>query len=158
MQRIVVAALLLTCACATQTSGLARAQEAAQEMNLNTRFGRMELAVENVAPETREEFVSHRRAWGNKLRIADTEMAGLRKVADENVEVLVRVAWFRMADQDLKVTTLKQKWHDFKGDWKLVSETRLEGDIGLIGEPVAEAPPQPREHAQFPTVRLGSAN
>ena len=156
MRQLVLFAALVLTACATQTSGLARAQEAAQEMNLNARFGRMELAIETVAPEARETFADHRRAWGNKLRVADTEMAGLRRTGEADADVLVRVAWFRMADQDLKVTTVKQKWHDFKGDWKLVSEARLDGDEGLLGEPVPEAPVRPREHTQFPTIKLSS--
>jgi hypothetical protein len=52
---------------------------------------------------------------------------------------------------------LKQKWHDFKGEWRLVDEQRAEGDIGLIGEPLPSEPTRApsQKPAQFPTIRLG---
>jgi hypothetical protein len=149
----------------------ARAQEAATELNVNTRFGRMELAAEKVSPEHREAFLLRRKAWGSTVRVADYELAGLQmKKGEADADVLVKVAWYRVDQGDLHITILKQKWHDFKGDWRLVDESRADGDVGLIGEPLpfhpssmanaasgangGEAPPQ-RKGAQFPTIRLG---
>jgi hypothetical protein len=78
---------------------------------------------------------------------------------DLDAEILVRVAWYRIDQGDLRTTTLKQKWHDFKGDFKLVDEGRADGDLGLIGEyvPVPAPAPTAKTSAQFPTVRLGQA-
>ncbi len=135
----------------------ARAQEAATELNVNSRFGRMELAAERVAPTAREAFLQRRKAWGGAVRVADYELAGLKMKGSDDAELFIKIAWYRIDQGDLRVTLLKQKWHDFKGDWKLVDESRAEGDVGLIGEtmpaPTSEA--QPRGHAHFPTIRLG---
>jgi hypothetical protein len=47
-------------ACLTQTSGAARAQEAANDFNHHARFGRMELASEKLAAAARDELIKHR--------------------------------------------------------------------------------------------------
>lgn len=160
MRKALVASLplLFTACAAMQQSPAARAQEAAQEMNLNTKFGRMELAAERVSPKAKDTFFERHRGWGGKVRVADYELQGLRMKAEDEAEVMVRVAWFRIDEGDLRTTTLKQKWHDFKGDWKLVEESRVDGDVGLLGEPVEPPPPRtgPR-NAQFPTIRIGTA-
>ena len=136
-----------------------RAQEAANELNVNTRFGRMEMAAEHVSAPEREKFLARRKAWGGGIRVADYELAGLRMRGDEDAETLVKIAWYRMDEGDLRTTTLRQTWHVLKGDWKLVDEARADGDIGLLGEPLPAAKPDtagPRR-AQFPTIHLGAA-
>jgi hypothetical protein len=138
----------------------ARAQEAALELNLNARFGRMELAAEHVAPKARDQFFDRRKAWGGNVRVADYDMTGLKMHGEDDAETFVKVAWYRANEGDLRVTTLKQKWHDFKGDWKLTDESRVDGDLGLLGEP-APAPvagTAPPKRSQFPTIYLGSGN
>ena len=145
--------------CAHQ-SPPARAQEAATELNVNTRFGRMELAAERVAPAAREAFLARRRAWGGNVRVADYEMASFRMKGEADAETVVKVAWYRIDEGDLHVTMLKQNWHDFRGEWRLVNEQRAEGAIGLIGEPVTAEPARPssKKAAHFPTIRLGEGS
>jgi hypothetical protein len=160
--RLVLAVSLL--AASTMACGLvgqskpAMAQEAALELNLNARFGRMEMAAEHVAPKARDQFFDRRRAWGGSVRIADYDMTGLKMKGEDDAETCVKIAWYRANEGDLRVTTLKQKWHsDAKGDWKLTEEQRLDGDLGLLGEPpvpvtaTTEAP----KRSQFPTIYLG---
>jgi hypothetical protein len=160
--RLVLAVSLL--AASTMACGLvgqskpAMAQEAALELNLNARFGRMEMAAEHVAPKARDQFFDRRRAWGGSVRIADYDMTGLKMKGEDDAETFVKIAWYRANEGDLRVTTLKQKWHsDAKGDWKLTEEQRLDGDLGLLGEPpvpvtaTTEAP----KRSQFPTIYLG---
>lgn len=149
-------ALVLAGCPAVHQPPAARAQDAATELNLNTRFGRMELAAEKVAPKARDTFFERRKAWGGPIRIADYELAGLRMHGDDDADVFVKVAWFRMSEQELRVSTLKQKWHAFKGDWQLVDESRGDGDIGLIGENVPEPTATTPKRTQFPTIRLGN--
>jgi hypothetical protein len=110
--------------------------------------------MQHVATSARDAFVAHHRGWGTSVHIADIEMAGLRPNGDRDAEVTVRVAWYRPEDQELRTTVIKQSWRD-QGGWKLVDETRLEGAIGLFGEPVIyEAPRESESPTQFPTVRL----
>ena len=161
---VVPLALLLTgCPGFHQSPGV-RLQEAATELNVNTRFGRMEMATENVAPASREAFMDRRRAWGNDIRVADYELAGVKvKETETEAETFVQVAWYRIDQGDLHNTTLKQSWKSFKGDWKLVDETRKDGDVGLMNEHVAASDAQTSTPptavkpaaAQFPTIKLG---
>ena len=157
--RCTMAALLAFAgtACALPPGPVASAQEAAQELNLDARFGRSEIAMDHVAPRARDAFSAHHRGWGTTVRIADLDLAGARAHGDHDVDILVRVAWYRLEEQDLHTTTVKQGWND-KNGWQLVTEARIEGDVGLLGETVVfEAPPAERASPQFPTVRLGGA-
>jgi hypothetical protein len=153
---VCVAALLS--ACPVPPSAAARAQEAAQDLNIDSRFGRNETAIELVAPKARDEFVKHRRGWGTSIRIADVEIAGMHLKDDAAAEVTVKVAWYRAAEEELRVTSVRQKWENLKGSgWVLASEERIDGDVGLLGEPLPPEPPaEPHENAHFPTIRLGN--
>jgi hypothetical protein len=146
-------------ACAMPPGPLASAQEAAQALNTDARFGRTEITMDHVAPPARDAFTAHHRGWGTTVRVADLELAGMRAKNEHDVEILVRVAWYRLDEQELHVTTLKQGWND-KNGWQLVNETRMDGDVGLLGEPIVfeEPPGGARAPAQFPTVRLGAGN
>src|SRR4051794_1244757 len=100
---IVAAALIVSASgCVGQATGAAKAQETAQEMNLNTRFGRMELAMEHVAAKDRDAFAARHKGWGGAVRIADAELAGMHLVTKEQASVFVRVAWYRLEEQELR--------------------------------------------------------
>lgn len=156
MRRTIVATLAaLVAACAPPPGPLASAQEAAQELNLDARFGRSEIAMDKVAPDARAAFAAHHHGWGTSVRVADIELAGMRAHGEHDVDILVRVAWYRPEEQELRNTTVKQGWRN-KNGWQLVAEQCVEGDVGLLGEPVVYQAPEPaRSPAQFPTVRLG---
>lgn len=139
-------------ACLGQTPA-AKMQETARDMNMNARFGRMELVVEAVHPKYRVEFVKRHRAWGQHVRVADTELVGLQ-FGDKEAESMVAVAWYEVTKQELRGTTLRQKWKNHKGDWLLESEERADGDPGLFGEPVPQAEPRPHETSQFRTIHI----
>jgi hypothetical protein len=150
----VCAAVASLAACPAPPTALARAQQTALELNQDLRFGRTQLVMEHVAPATRETFAAQHRAWGANVRIADVELTGLKPRNEHELDVLVRVAWYWAAEQELRTTTLQQSWRDNDG-WELTSEKRLEGDAGLLGERVVyDRPPTTPMPAQFPTVRL----
>lgn len=162
---LILGFLLLVPACVGQTPP-ARAQEAANELNTNQRFGRMELVAERVSEGAREKFFERRKQWGGRIQIADNEVMAFKMKGDANAEVLLKVGWYRVDEGDLHTTVLKQSWKDFKGAWKLVSEERTDGDLGLLGEAaepphvdVAAAKETSERHAadkrRFATIRLG---
>ena len=161
MRRIVivlgVASLALVVGCPMPPSPAAQMQTTAIDFNTNVRFGRMELAIEHVAPKEREEFMEHRKGWGSTVHLADYEMVGAHMKSEEDAEVSVRYSWYRPDQGDLHLTTVRQKWKELKGDWMLVAEARSDGDLGIFGEPV---PLQDQSRApanvQFPTVRFGN--
>jgi hypothetical protein len=158
MRRILPAILLGLAACgALPPNGLARAQQSAQEFNMDSRFGRAEMVLERIAPAEREQYALQHRAWGNDIHLADVEIAGLKAKDDHEVKVFVHVSWYRAEQQELRATTLEQTWRDkLTPDWELVAEKRIDGDVGLLGESIVYAAPEaPKRPAQFPTIRLG---
>jgi len=163
MRKLVVALFgwsgaLVLGGCPAPPTALARAQQVAQEFNQDVRFGRSELMMEHIAPAARDDFAAHHRAWGTGVRLADLELAGIRPRGDHALHVIVRIAWYRPEEQELRTTTLEQEWSD-KNGWQLVAEKRLDGDVGLLGEQVVyEVPSASRPPAQFPTVHLGGRN
>jgi len=153
---LVLVPLLAACSALLPSQGLAKAQETAQSFNQDARFGRNELVLDQISPAEREEFSVHHRAWGVAIRVADIELAGIKKRGDTDVDIVVHVSWYRPEQQELRSTTLQQTWHNKTDSWQLVGEKRMDGDIGLLGEAVVmEAPTEPRTPAQFPTIRLG---
>jgi hypothetical protein len=142
--------------CPTPPTSLARAQQTAQEFNLDSRFGR-ELLLDRVAPDARGEFTRQHHNWGNGVRVADIELEGMQPQGEHEVKVFVHVSWYRPQDQQLRSTTLEQHWRDKPEGWQLVEERRVEGEMGLLGEPVIYEAPAARTPAQFPTVRLSGA-
>jgi hypothetical protein len=141
--------------CLNQPTGAALVQQTTQEFNVNTRFGRMALASEDVAPSYRAEFAKRHRMWGGPVRVTDAETAGMRMKGVDQADVLVRVGWYRVDEGDLHVTTIKQSWHRYKTAWLLDGEERTDGDVGVLGERVEVLRPDgPEQHAQFPTIRI----
>jgi hypothetical protein len=149
--------LVESSACMTPPGPITHVRELAQEFNLNARFGQTELLADKVAPEAREAFAAHHRQWGSGIHIADVELAGMKPRGDHDVDVFVKVAWYRVEQEELLTTVVKEGWHD-GGGWQLASEERSSGDVGLLGETVVfQAPPASRGPAQFPTLRLGQS-
>jgi hypothetical protein len=150
---------VLVSACAMPPTGAQRAHQTAQDFNLDSRFGRNELVLPRVDPAARDEYALHHRAWGTGVRVADIEMMGMKPHGDADVDVFIHVSWYRMEEQDLRSTTLKQSWHSKSDAWMLVSEKRMDGDVGLLGEAiVVQSPDTPRSLPQFPTIRLGEGS
>jgi len=159
LRRIALSFLVLaSAACSGAPMGAAKAQEVAHDFNLNTRFGRMELAAESIDPKMRESILQARRKWGGDVRLADMELMGMRSLdkSHDDVDVSVRIAWYRPNEGELKTTVLSQRWHGTRGDYKLTEERRVDGDVGLLGESTASQAPSAEEAppAHFPTVRL----
>ena len=118
----------------------------------------MQVALMRVDDPAREGYVRKHAGWGSQVQLADYEVLGL-DVGDKDVATsFVRISWYR-ADGELHATTLRQGWKKVKGDWKLVTEERADGDIGLLGERVEILTPDaPRSTAQFPSLRIGASD
>jgi hypothetical protein len=144
-------ALALSACLAPQTPA-ARATDAARELNLAARFGRMDVAIGHTATGARAPFLERRAEWGKELRVLDVELAGLSMKDPRQAVVLVDVAWMRMSEGALRSTRIAQTWRDDEG-WQLVREQRLAGDIGLFGEQVVLQRPEARD-AHFPSKTI----
>jgi hypothetical protein len=148
---------LTTAGCMMPPQGAALVQQTTQEFNFDTRFGRMELAMEQVSAKYADEFMKRHRHWGSSIHVTDAEGVGMRMRGQDNSDITVRVGWYFADQGELKTTLLKQKWHLYASGWKLDGEERLDGDIGALGEKVEIiAPDSTPRTAQFPTLRLGT--
>jgi hypothetical protein len=146
-----LASLLAVSGCLRPPSPAEQVTDAARELNLAARFGRLDLASERATDAARQAFMERRRHWGNELRVVDIDLSGLQMKDPETAEVLVSVAWMRMAEGLLRNTLLMQQWSNKERGWQLVREKRLSGDIGLFGENVAVLAPEPHPDVHFPS-------
>jgi hypothetical protein len=117
--------------CIAPPSSAQRLTDAAYEMNVAARFGRMDIAAEHVGVTVRDEFAKRHQAWGRAVRIVDVEFGGV-SLTKEGAEVQVVVTWQRPEDPIIRVTNVTQRWTDVRGSWRLMSEDE-KGDLGLFG-------------------------
>jgi len=134
-------------------SPVQRMQDAANDLTTATRFGRMDMALERVNRERRDEFVRKHAGWGSAIRIADCDLSGLRLLDKEHAAVTLTVSWQRIDETDLRGTQIAQKWQDHHGRWLLESEERIAGDIGLFGEPTTVVRAAP-SRTQFESITI----
>lgn len=147
--------------CATGCSGAAaqrrNVQDEAQELNVASRFGRLDVAVQYAAPEAQKTFLERRRTWGSDVRVLDVQIAHVQVKDPEHAEVTLQVDWTRPSEGLLRSTWLHQEWGSRnRGPWRLQSEKQVDGDRGLFGEKAQTKFLAPTRDTQFQTRSLGS--
>lgn len=148
---LLVVALATLGGCLAPPSQSQRVTDSARELNLATRFGRMDVALGHAAKGAQQSFLERRTEWGKGIRIVDVELAGLSMKDEMNATIQVDVSWVRVNDDTLRTTRLAQVWRD-NGGWRLVRELRMAGDLGLFGEPLPAPPEQAGQRdVQFAT-------
>jgi hypothetical protein len=155
VRRVLFGALLVSLpACLTPPPESQQAIDAARELNVAARFGRMDVAVGRTAAPARATFLQRHAQWGKNVRVLDVELSGMQMKDTHHAVIDVDVSWERMDDSMLHQTRLAQNWSDReKGGWQLTRERRVAGDIGLFGENVEVLRPQP-ENAHFPVTTI----
>ena len=158
MRTLLAFSLVVAAGCMMPPQGAALVQQTAQQFNFDTRFGQMQLAVEQVAPKYAPDFAKKHRLWGSSIHVTDAETTGMKMKGSQDADVGVRIGWYRVEEGDLHTTLVKQHWHLYPvGGWLLDAEERTDGDIGALGENVKVlAPDGPVRSAQFPTINLGT--
>jgi len=144
---------LLTCGCLLPPP-TQRASDAARELNLAARFGRMDVALELTSTKLRPEFAKSRTEWGRSIRVMDVEMASFVMPADNLARIEVDYAWSRVDEGILRTTRVAQEWRDPGGGFQLESEARVAGDLGLLGEPLPPVEVRERRDVQFATKTI----
>lgn len=158
MRSYAVLMALILSGCLAPPTPAQQVTDAARELNLAARFGRMDIALGKAAPEARDRFMQRRQSWGHELRVVDVELSGMQIEDADNAQVTVDVAWMRMREGILRSTRLAQTYkRDDKG-WQLTREHQLAGDRGLFGETVPSLPQRPHKDVHFPTRTLGSVD
>ncbi len=103
------------------------------------RWGKMDEAIALTSPAERAGFSKRHALWHGKLRIVETELAGLNMKDPTHATVQVDVSWMFVDDPTLRVTRLEQSWSDKDGKWVMLKEHHHSGDPGLFGEDVEKA-------------------
>lgn len=135
-------ALLGLAGCIAPTSGTQKLADSAYDMNNATRFGRMDVALEHVAPKAREEFQKQHAGWSRLARIVDIDFNGIQVRKDGVGEVVVTLTWQRADEATTRTTSLVQRWTETRNVWSMISEEER-GDTGLLGEKESKAKTEP---------------
>jgi len=151
-----VCALLIgeQCACIPPQGPSETVSNVARDMNVATRFGRMDVAMEHTASAHQREFLEQHASWGRDLRVLDVELAHLALEKSDKADILVDVSWMRMDEGLLRATRLKQHWENPGGGWVMSAEERASGDVGLLGEEVVVLRPEGPRDVHFPSKTI----
>ena len=125
---------LVFAGCLAPRAASERAIDAARELNLAARFGRMDVALGLTAQSVRDSFLEHRATWGRNVRVLDVELGSFSMPNSDHAAVEVDYSWSRANESQLRTTRVAQDWRDNGGGFKLVRERRIAGDLGLFGE------------------------
>ena len=153
---IAVICAAIICSCLGPAPPATKAADAARELNIAARFGRMDIAANNTAAAAKAAFVERRRLWGGAIRVLDAEMANLTMIGPTEATVHVDFSWMRIDEQRLRITRVEQSWRNDEGSWLLVREHQIDGDIGLFGEGIP-LKRQPHQDVHFPSRTLGKS-
>jgi hypothetical protein len=140
-------------ACFAPASPALRVNDAAHDLNVATRFGKMDLAVSHVDATVRPDFIARRAQWGRDIRIIDVDLSSIEVKDETHATVTVDVSWVPLRDDILRTTRLTQTWEDKGKGWKLIREVRLTGDPGLFGE-AFESQDTPHPDVHLPSRTL----
>jgi hypothetical protein len=151
MRFILLSLALSVSACLAPPSAAERATDAARNLNVAARFGRMDVAMELTNQGVRKKFIENRAAWGKDVRVLDVELASFNMPAGDRAEVEIDYSWSSMTDGQLRSTRISQEWRDPGGGFVLFRERRISGDLGLFGEQIPPSEAPPRHDVQFAT-------
>jgi hypothetical protein len=152
---LAILALALSAAgCVAPLTPGQRAREAAHDYAMAVRFGRMDMALEAVSPSDRQTFGQQHAAWGNAVRIVDCELVGMNLRDKDRADVLLNVGWQRVDETEMRVTQVAQHWRDHRGGWRLESEERAAGDVGLLGEHTVVVGAPRTGNVQYESIRI----
>jgi len=121
-------------ACLTPRAPAERLIDAAYDHNVAMRFGRMDIALDYVAAKVKDDWSRRHAAWGDRVRVVDLELAGMKLNNRDEAEVRVRIAWQRVDEAELRTSLLVQTWRDESSGWHLGAEKCASGDKTLLEE------------------------
>jgi hypothetical protein len=143
--------------CATQADHRRRLMDQAQDLNVASRFGRIDVASQYAMTEAQPTFMQRRRSWGREIQVLDTQISHTQVKDSDDAEVVVQIDWTRATEGLLHTTWVKQEWHsEARGPWKLQAEQQIEGDKGLFGESSPQQALTPAGDRHFQTRSLGA--
>lgn len=119
-------------ACVPPKTPMERLTDAAYELNVATRFGRIDVAIPYVAPDAQPQFARNHVHWARRIRVVDMDLVGITPLTDDSVAVDVVISWHPLDETVIRQSQLTQRWVIEKDDWHLTEERRSGGDPGLF--------------------------
>jgi hypothetical protein len=135
-------ALLLVGCTLGSLSPAGRLNDTVHALNDMTRWTRLDLAAQGVAPQYRRAFRHRRQDWGRDLRVASTDVVDIAMTDDRAVSI-VALEWWDYRTMEVYGSTLRQEWEATDDGFLLTDETVVEGEERLFAElpeGMAEAP------------------
>lgn len=152
-----VASTCALLACNTLAAQRRTVHDEAQDLNVASRFGRLDVASQFAAPEAQTVFLERRKAWGDEIRVLDLQIDHVQVKDENSAEVILQVDWTRSTEGLLRSTRLLQSWASKnQGPWRLQSERQIHGDRGLFGEKSKAKYLTPATDTHFQTRSLGA--
>lgn len=117
--------------------------------NDETRWARIDLAADRVAPAYRQTFAVSHAGWGSDIQIADTDLTHVQLAEDQqSASSLVSVSWYDNATMIVRASVLRQHWVHTEGGFLLDGEEIVGGDETLLRLPSREdGEPEPTDDA-----------
>jgi len=114
-----------------------RLRDAVVGYNDELRFGRMDLAVQRVAPALRGQFVGSHYRWGRDIAIADTEIVNVEAVGEDfdHAVSFVSFRWYPTGTTIIRETLVREEWRKDRTVFVLVGESAVDGDPALLEIP-----------------------
>jgi hypothetical protein len=129
-----VCAVLVGCTLANLTPQ-ERFKESTHVLNDASRWGRVDIASEQVSPKYRDRFVSRHREWGTTLSIADADITRMQLADDRQSAISeISVSWYETGGITLRSSVITQKWEVEHGKFFLVDEAVRVGDPKVFVE------------------------
>jgi len=119
-------------ACVPPKTPIERLTDAAYELNVATRFGRLDVAIPYVAPDVQPEFARNHAHWMRQIRVVDMDLVGITPLAGDAVAVDVVISWHPLDETMIRQSQISQRWVLEEDDWRLTEERRSGGDPGLF--------------------------
>ncbi len=111
----------------------ARFAESTNTLNDSTRWGRVDAAATQVAPQYLDKFVSRHREWGGSVSIADFDIVNMQIAEDHKAAMSeVSVSWYMTGGVELHQSTITQRWEAPNGRFRLVDEVVRRGDTRVF--------------------------
>jgi len=122
-------------------------REAVQDGNEAARWGRLDIAMEKVAPGYVREYARRHHDWGSAIQMADVEILRMQMADDEKkATVVVAFGWYDYDTMTLERTVVRQKWNSLSaGGFVLAEEEVIDGNERLL-----EPPEDPEEEEAAP--------
>jgi hypothetical protein len=111
-----------------------------QALNDETRWARVDLAADRVAPDYRTTFLASHRGWGRDIQIADAELTNVALAAgEETASSLVTISWYDLSTMEVRSSTIVQHWIKTDNGFLLDEERVTDGDEAILILPEEDA-------------------